>query len=76
MSNNLVILTMSEDQYRSLLNSKALEDCQHTVKILPDDSELKDHEQYQSVKKAYRKAREIKEQLAFDLTTNNPKPTN
>lgn len=67
---NLVILTMSEDNYKSLLVNGALLECKHTAKILPDDSELKDNEQYQEVKKQYRKLRDTKEQLAFDLTTN------
>lgn len=68
---NLVILTMSEEQYRSLLVNGTLMECKHTVKILPDDSELAEHPQYQEVKKAYKKAREIKETLAFNLITNS-----
>lgn len=61
---------MSEEQYRSLLVNGALLECKHTVKILPDDSELQDHPQYQEVKKAYKKALKLKETMCFELTTN------
>lgn len=70
MQNNLVILTMAESQFQSLLINGALESVKYTSKILPDDSVLKDNETYQQVKKAYRNARDVKETLAFNLITN------
>jgi len=67
---NLAIITMAEDQFKTLLINGAFEAIKYTSKVLPDDTELKDNETYQAAKKAYRKAREVKETLAFNLTTN------
>jgi len=67
---NLAVLTMSETQFKNLISNGALLETKYTVKILPDDSELKDNETYQNAKKVYRKARETKENLAFNLLTN------
>lgn len=67
---NLTILTISEGDYKSLLINGAFLDIKIiSVKILPDDSNLKDNETYQLAKKAYRKAREVKEIIAFNILT-------
>lgn len=67
---NIVLITMSEESFKSLLVNGALSETKYTVKVLPDDSSLNDNETYQDAKKAYRKAQKIKEELAFNLTTN------
>lgn len=68
---NLANITISEDDYKSLLINRAFLDIKIiSVKILPDDSDLKDNERYQLAKKAYRKALEVKETIAFNLITN------
>lgn len=68
---NLANLTISEDAYQNLLLNGAFIDIKLiSVKIMPDDSEIKENESYKQAIKNYKKARDIKETIAFNLLTN------
>lgn len=68
---NIANLTMSEDDYNSLLVSDVFENITLiSVKILPDDLELKEDERYKALKKAYIKSRNELENYRFQKTTN------
>jgi|GEM_PF-6826000 len=68
---NLANITISESDYLSLLINGAFLDMKIiSVKILPDDGDIKDNEAYQAAIKAYKKARNAMEDLRFKLTTN------
>jgi hypothetical protein len=69
---SLAILTLKQSDYNLIMGQFSLLDIKPLdVKILPDDSELKDNETYQAAKKTYRKARENKETIAFNLLTQH-----
>lgn len=68
---NIANLTMSEEDYNSLLISDVFENITLiSVKILPDDLELKEDERYKALKKAYVKSRNELENYRFQKTTN------
>lgn len=68
---NLANLTISEEAYQNLLLNGAFIDIKLiSVKIMPDDSEIKENESYKLAIKNYKKARDIKETIAFNLLTN------
>ncbi len=68
---NIANLTMSEEDYNSLLVSDVFENITLiSVKILPDDLELKEDERYKALKKAYVKSRNELENYRFQNTTN------
>lgn len=68
---NIANLTMSEEDYNSLLVSDVFENITLiSVKILPDDLELKEDERYKALKKAYIKSRNELENYRFQKTTN------
>lgn len=67
---NLAILSLNENDFKTLLINGALNEIQYKVKILPNDNEILDNEIYKGAVNKYRKAREYKEKIAFELTTN------
>jgi hypothetical protein len=68
---NLANITISEEAYQNLLFNGAFIDIKLiSVKIMPDDSEIKENESYKLAIKNYKKARDIKETIAFNLLTN------
>jgi len=69
--NNLANITITESDYQSLLVNGAFLDIRIiSVKVLPDDSELKDDETYKQLQKEYKKARNKLEDYRFNKTTN------
>ena len=64
------ILTISEDDYKKLLQSFALVGIKHSVKILPNDLPLQNDEHYKLLKKNYRKAMDDLNKYAFDKLVN------
>lgn len=68
---NLANITLSESDYQSLLLNGAF-DCIKliSVKILPDDTEIKDEPIYKELQKKYVKARNEFEEYKFKMTTN------
>jgi len=68
---NLANITISEDDYKSLLINCAFMDIKViSVKILPDDGPLKEDETYKALQKEYKKARNNLEDYRFSQTTN------
>lgn len=68
---NLANLTISEEAYQNLLLNGAFIDIKViSVKIMPDDSAIKENPAYKDAIKNYKKARDIKETIAFNLLTN------
>jgi hypothetical protein len=68
---NVANITISERDYQNLLLNGAFIDIKLiSVKIMPDDSEIKENESYKLAIKNYKKARDIKETIAFNLLTN------
>ena len=68
---NLANITISDDDYKSLLINGAFTDIKIiSVKILPDDSDLKENEIYKELQKKYSKARKELEDFRFQQTTN------
>lgn len=68
---NLANITISEEAYQNLLFNGAFIDIKLiSVKIMPDDSEIKENEAYKLAIKNYKKARDVKETIAFNLITN------
>lgn len=68
---NIANLTMSEADYKALLVSDVFENITLiSVKILPDDLELKEDENYKALRKAYIKSRNELENYRFQKTTN------
>ena len=68
---NLANITISESDYKSILLNGAFFDIKIiSIKILPDDSDLKEDETYKSLQKEYKKARNRLEDYRFNLTTN------
>lgn len=68
---NIANITISEDDYKSLLISGAFMYVKViSVKILPDDKDLKSDENYIALQKEYTKARKNLEDYRFQKTTN------
>lgn len=68
---NIANLTMSEADYNALLVSDVFDNITLiSVKILPDDLELKEDEKYKALKRAYVKSRNELEDYRFQKTTN------
>jgi hypothetical protein len=68
---NLANITLRQEDYNNLLANGAFIDIKLiSVKIMPDDSEIKENESYKLAIKNYKKARDIKETIAFNLLTN------
>ncbi len=68
---NLVNITISEDDYKSLPFKDTFKDITViSVKILPDDKHLKEDENYKRLQKEYKKSRNNLEDYRFKVTTN------
>lgn len=68
---NIANITISEDDYKSLLFNGAFMYIKViSVKILPDDKDLKSDENYIALQKEYTKARKNLEDYRFQKTTN------
>lgn len=68
---NLANITISEDDYKSLLFKDTFKDINViSVKILPDDKHLKEDENYKRLQKEYKKSRNNLEEYRFKSTTN------
>lgn len=68
---NIANITISEDDYKSLLiNGAFLYIKVISAKILPDDKDLKSDENYIALQKEYTKARKNLEDYRFQKTTN------
>jgi hypothetical protein len=68
---NLANITLSERDYQSLLLNGAFDGIKLiSVKILPDDTEIKDEQMYIELQKKYVKARNEFEDYKFKMTTN------
>ena len=67
----LLINQVIESDYKSLLLNGAFLDIKIiSIKILPNDSEIKDDVTYKSLQNEYKKARNKLEDYRFQLTTN------
>ena len=68
---NLANITLSESDYQSLLLNGAFDGIKLiSVKIMPDDTEIKDEPIYKELQKKYVKARNEFEDYKFKMTTN------
>ncbi len=68
---NITILTLKQSDYNLIMGQLPLLDIVPiSVKIIPDDSDIKDNELYKEAKKKYKKAQTEKETIAFNLLTN------
>jgi len=68
---NIANITISEDDYKSLFFTGAFMYVKViSVKILPDDKDLKSDENYIALQKEYTKARKNLEDYRFQKTTN------
>ncbi len=68
---NIANITISEDDYKSLLFAGAFMYVKViSVKILPDDKDLKSDENYIALQKEYTKSRKNLEDYRFKKTTN------
>ena len=68
---NLAIVTLKQSDYNLIMGQLPLLDIVPiSVKIIPDDSEIRDNELYKEAKKKYKKAQTDKETIAFNLLTN------
>jgi hypothetical protein len=69
--NKLANITIDEKDYQSLLLNGAFLDIKViSVKIIPDDSEIKDDENYKQLLKEYKKVRDKLETYRFEKTIN------
>jgi hypothetical protein len=69
--NKLANITIDEKDYQSLLLNGAFLDMKViSVKIIPDDSEIKDDENYKQLLKEYKKVRDKLETYRFEKTIN------
>lgn len=68
---NLAIVTLKQSDYNLIMGQLPLLDIVPiSVKIIPDDSEIKENPIYKEAKKKYKKAQTEKETIAFNLLTN------
>jgi hypothetical protein len=69
--NKLANITIDEKDYQALLLNDAFLDIKIiSVKIIPDDSEIKDDEIYKQLLKEYKKVRDKLETYRFEKTIN------
>lgn len=67
---NFVNITITEEEYQKLLLTDFKNVPTISVKVMPDDLELKDDTTYQNLIKAYKKARNAMEKYRFNKLTN------
>lgn len=68
---NLAIVTLKQSDYNLIMGQLPLLDIVPiSVKIIPDDSEIKDNELYKEAVKKRRKAQKEEDEIRFNLTTN------
>lgn len=68
---NLAIVTLKQSDYNLIMGQLPLLDIVPiSVKIIPDDSEIKENPIYKEAKNKYKKAQTEKETIAFNLLTN------
>lgn len=68
---NIAILTLKQSDYNLIMGQFPLLDIAPiSVKIIPDDSDIKDNELYKEAVKKRRKAQKEEDEIRFNLTTN------
>ena len=68
---NIAIVTLKQSDYNLIMGQFPLLDIVTiSVKIIPDDSEIKDNELYKEAVKKRRKAQKEEDEIRFNLTTN------
>ena len=68
---NIAIVTLKQSDYNLIMGQLPLLDIVPiSVKIIPDDSEIKDNELYKEAVKKRRKAQKEEDEIRFNLTTN------
>lgn len=68
---NIAIVTLKQSDYNLIMGQLPLLDIAPiSVKIIPDDSEIKDNELYKEAVKKRRKAQKEEDEIRFNLTTN------
>ena len=68
---NLAIVTLKQSDYNLIMGQlPVLDIVPISVKIIPDDSEIKDNELYKEAVKKRRKAQKEEDEIRFNLTTN------
>ena len=68
---NLAIVTLKQSDYNLIMGQLPLLDIVPiSVKIIPDDSGIKDNELYKEAVKKRRKAQKEEDEIRFNLTTN------
>ena len=68
---NIAIVTLKQSDYNLIMGQFPLLDIVPiSVKIIPDDSEIKDNELYKEAVKKRRKAQKEEDEIRFNLTTN------
>lgn len=68
---NLAIVTLKQSDYNLIMGQFPLLDIVPiSVKIIPDDSDIKDNELYKEAVKKRRKAQKEEDEIRFNLTTN------
>jgi hypothetical protein len=68
---NIAIVTLKQSDYNLIMGQFPLLDIVPiSVKIIPDDSDIKDNELYKEAVKKRRKAQKEEDEIRFNLTTN------
>lgn len=67
---NLVNITITEEEYQKLLLTDFKNIPTISVKIIPDDSLLKDDLEYQKIKKEHKRLRDLIDKERFNKLTN------
>ena len=68
---NIAIVTLKQSDYNLIMGQLPLLDIVPiSVKIIPDDSEIKDNPVYKEAVKNRRKAQKEEDEIRFNLTTN------
>ena len=68
---NIAIVTLKQSDYNLIMGQFPLLDIVPiSVKIIPDDSEIKENELYKEAVKKRRKAQKEEDEIRFNLTTN------
>lgn len=68
---DIAIVTLKQSDYNLIMGQLPLLDIVPiSVKIIPDDSEIKDNELYKEAVKKRRKAQKEEDEIRFNLTTN------
>ncbi len=69
---NLAIVTLKQSDYNLIMGQLPLLDIVPiSVKIIPDDSEIKENPIYKEAVKKRRKAQKEEDEIRFNLTTNS-----